>query len=93
MTDDREETEDAMIAQLGEVMKKKLRLNAYKGSWYYEDMSRLLKYLLTEVGELAELIADESTSQRYEEIEAEAADVANFAGMILTIASERRCGR
>lgn len=83
--------EEAMIEQLAAGMREKLRFNRHKGSWYHDDLPVLLRRLLEEVGELAEELSERNLD--YERIEAEAADVANYAGMILTVASEKRLGR
>lgn len=73
------------IKQLVDAMRYKLRKNAHKGRWEDLDVPGALKRLREEVDELEEALSRDSQI----EIILEAADVANFALMIVNIAAKK----
>lgn len=78
------EEEQALDALL-QAMRRKLSANRAKGSWRELDLTVLLDGLCVEVGELREAIEDTSDGGH---IIDEAADVANFAAMIVDVVYE-----
>lgn len=80
--------EEEMIATLLEAMKRKLLSpeNASKSPWRDESPSWLVERLEEEVRELADAVAKYQRSEfGSEEVIGEAADVANFCGMIIDV--------
>lgn len=73
-----------LVRQLGTIMKSKLRANQKKPHWEQESLGYLLERLKEEVNELEEAIKahQEGTGSVLDTI-GEAADVANFAAMIV----------
>lgn len=77
----RQRREDELV----EMMREKLAENRGKGDWDDLDTDQLLELLETEVEELSDAISAGDS----DEIIREAADVANFAAMIVERVSSR----
>lgn len=71
--------EERLVATLAAHQRGKLRANRHKRSWRESDVEYLIDRLLDEVEELLQAVRDRQSPER---IWGEAADVANFAGMI-----------
>jgi NTP pyrophosphatase (non-canonical NTP hydrolase) len=67
------------VIAFADAMEAKLRVNDYKGGWKHSPTAWLIARLIQEVGELAVSIAGDFD----EDVLYEAADVANFAMMIV----------
>lgn len=79
----RRKDEDRLIAGMSEAMRTKLRLNRHKSSWQGMTAANLLALLEAEVRELKEACeAAALDPYKLDSVRMEAADVANFAGMI-----------
>jgi NTP pyrophosphatase (non-canonical NTP hydrolase) len=80
--------EALMVVGLSQMMVKKLRENRHKGGWRQDGPTRLLERLKAEVVELEEAVKEWQSGKMaghplaLQAVALEAADVANFAGMV-----------
>lgn len=79
----REINEERMLASTVAAMRRKLAKNRSKGGWLDDELHDLLARLREEVDELDAAIVEDANNGR--SIIDEAADVANFAGMIIDV--------